>query len=184
MTFISILLAMIFLPPESIMPFIGYAYFSDYGFLLGTMTAGTVGSTLGSTMLYLLARSFNNDTTNTLIDKRGRWLGINKKSTKTAGKLFDRHAKTTVFAGRFIPGIRSAVSIPAGFQRMPIGSFITYTALGSGANIILLMIFGNIAGENYILAQTIAAYVLAIILLVFFLLTVFILLRRFARKRA
>ena len=44
---------------------------------------------------------------------------------------FDRRAVVAVLVGRCVPLIRSVVSIPAGFRRMPFGIFTLYTLIGS-----------------------------------------------------
>ena len=44
---------------------------------------------------------------------------------------FDRHGAQAVLFGRLAPLVRSLVSIPAGVQRMPLGRFVAYTAVGS-----------------------------------------------------
>ena len=48
-----------------------------------------------------------------------------------AEQWFDRHAVAAVLLGRCVPLIRSVVSVPAGFRRMPLVPFIVCTALGS-----------------------------------------------------
>jgi membrane protein DedA with SNARE-associated domain len=36
-----------------------------------------------------------------------------------------------VLVGRIIPGVRTLISLPAGFGRMPIGSFLLFSAIGT-----------------------------------------------------
>ena len=54
----------------------------------------------------------------------------------------------TIF-GRFIPLIRSIISIPAGINKMNISKFITYTLLGSVIWNLVLIILGHIVGKNW-----------------------------------
>jgi membrane protein DedA with SNARE-associated domain len=51
--------------------------------------------------------------------------------------------------GRVIPLIRSVISLPAGIERMPIGRFIVYTALGSAAWNTMLIGAGVALGEQW-----------------------------------
>jgi membrane protein DedA with SNARE-associated domain len=53
-----------------------------------------------------------------------------------------------------VPGIRSLISIPAGFVRMPLTPFLLYTALGTGVWAALLASAGRLLGERYTQVQT------------------------------
>jgi membrane protein DedA with SNARE-associated domain len=44
---------------------------------------------------------------------------------------FRRHGKAAVFLGRLMPGVRTFVSLPAGFSGMPVLPFLFYSALGT-----------------------------------------------------
>ncbi len=48
-----------------------------------------------------------------------------------AERWFDKRAVLAVLVGRCVPLIRSVVSIPAGFRRMPLATFVLYTVIGS-----------------------------------------------------
>ncbi len=48
-----------------------------------------------------------------------------------AERWFDRYSSRAVLVCRCIPLIRSLISIPAGFRRMPLGQFVVYTTIGS-----------------------------------------------------
>ena len=61
----------------------------------------------------------------------GKWLQMTTEDVERAERWFDRRAVLAVLVGRCIPLIRSIVSIPAGFRRMPFGIFTLYTLIGS-----------------------------------------------------
>jgi membrane protein DedA with SNARE-associated domain len=63
--------------------------------------------------------------------------------------LFQRHGKLTVFLARLVPGARSLISIPAGVNRMPFGSFIGLTLVGTFLWNILLAGAGYMLGRNW-----------------------------------
>jgi len=44
---------------------------------------------------------------------------------------FERRGKFAVLVGRLMPGIRTLVSLPAGFTRMPWPAFIAYSLTGT-----------------------------------------------------
>ena len=51
----------------------------------------------------------------------------------------------STFIGRFIPGIRQLISIPAGLARMNFGAFLLYTFLGAFVWNCILALLGYLA---------------------------------------
>jgi len=76
--------------------------------------------------------------------------------------------------GRCVPLIRSVVSVPAGFRRMPLVSFVVYTALGSAVWNTALIGAGAALGnqwenvEPYVAILQWAVIVVIVLLLVSF----------------
>ena len=66
-----------------------------------------------------------------------------------ADKWFDTKGNKTVFFCRFIPIVRSLISIPAGMSEMPMGKFLVYTTFGSLIWNTVLFVIGSIVGENW-----------------------------------
>lgn len=66
----------------------------------------------------------------------------------------ERHGRKAVFLCRLVLGIRSLISIPTGFVRMPLTPFLLYTALGTGVWAALLAYAGRLLGEHYAQVQT------------------------------
>ena len=62
---------------------------------------------------------------------------------------FDKHGRAGIFFGRFVPGIRSLISIPAGVYKMPALQFTALTAGGSLIWNALFVSFGYYLGENW-----------------------------------
>ena len=58
---------------------------------------------------------------------------VDVKDLERAEAWFTRHGQPAVFFGRFVPVVRSLVSLPAGIERMPRWRFVVLTAIGSGA---------------------------------------------------
>lgn len=138
----GIFLAMALFPAESVMPLAGLAAAAGHVSLPLAITVGSLGSLVGSTVIYLIARQVPARSINRVVRRHGRWLGLTTGHIDQAGRWFDRHGRTAVFLGRFVPGVRTAVSIPAGLRRMPVGSFMFYTGLGSLIDISLLACVG------------------------------------------
>ncbi|MDP1033919.1 VTT domain-containing protein, partial [Klebsiella pneumoniae] len=63
--------------------------------------------------------------------------------------FMDEHGYKAIFFGRFVPGIRSLISIPAGLYAMPIGMFTLLTAIGSGIWNTLFITLGYFMGSNW-----------------------------------
>jgi membrane protein DedA with SNARE-associated domain len=56
---------------------------------------------------------------------------LSEKDLDRAIGWFNDHGGRAVLIGRLAPVVRSLVSIPAGIERMNLGAFVLYTAIGS-----------------------------------------------------
>jgi membrane protein DedA with SNARE-associated domain len=68
---------------------------------------------------------------------------------------FERHDRSSVLIGRMVPGVRSLISLPAGFERMPVVPFTLLTALGSAVWNTGLVAGGYLLGDQW---QSIGRY--------------------------
>ena len=120
------------LPSEVILPFAGFsAAQGDLDPVL-TWAAATAGAVLGAYVLYAVGAVVGYDRVHRLAGRR--WFPLFSASDLVrAERFFDRHGSRVVLLGRFVPFVRSVVSVPAGAARMPLGRFTALTALGSGA---------------------------------------------------
>ena len=64
-------------------------------------------------------------------------------------RWFDTKGNKTVFFCRFIPVVRSLISIPAGMSEMAMGKFLLYTITGSLIWNTVLLFVGSKVGENW-----------------------------------
>ena len=118
------------IPSELVMPLGGYvAYIGGGGplALVQMILAGSLGSTLGATMIYYIALSGGRKA----ILRYGRRFFIDDRKLKVAESWFERHGAHAVFLCRMAPGLREIISIPAGLARMEIRRFLVYTFAGS-----------------------------------------------------
>ena len=108
--------------------------------------AATVGSVVGALILYWLGRRLGED-------RLKRWLDriplVDTEDLEKADRWFERHANVAVLFGRCVPVVRSLISIPAGANEMPLGRFVGFTALGSGAWNSLFVGAGFALGSNW-----------------------------------
>jgi membrane-associated protein len=65
-----------------------------------------------------------------LVDRPGRWAAGRRQLVERGEEFFARHGSTTVFFGRWLPGLRVVTSWLAGADRMPWRRFLVWNALG------------------------------------------------------
>lgn len=155
--FLLILLENLFppIPSEVILTFGGFMTISTSMNVFGVILVSTIGSLLGAIILYYLGKILNKERINRIIkSKYGKLLRIKSKDIEMADKWFDTKGRKTVFFCRFIPVVRSLISIPAGMSEMPLPQFTIYTFFGSLIWNTVLILIGAFAGDkkDYILS--------------------------------
>ncbi|MDP4133425.1 MAG: DedA family protein [Bacillota bacterium] len=137
------------IPSEVILTFGGFmTTVSNMNVWLVSLFA-TIGSVAGAIILYYIGRLVTPERLGWFIDKWGFILRIKKQDIKKAEGWFNKRGYLTVFFCRFIPIVRSLISIPAGMARMKIGKFLLFTTLGTAVWNIVLVSLGAFAGENW-----------------------------------
>ena len=150
--FLLILIENLFppIPSEVILTFGGFMTTCTALSVPGVIAASTAGSVLGAGFLYGAGRLIPEKLLRGLLEgKVGKSLHFETEDVDDAGSWFDRKGKSTVLFCRFIPIIRSLISIPAGMSRMAFVPFLVLTAAGSlGWNTILVSA-GAAAGASW-----------------------------------
>ena len=134
----------------------------------GVIAAATAGSSAGAVVLYAVGRVMNAQRLERLFDGHvGEFLRLKKSDVRQAEKWFLKHGNKAVFFCRFIPIVRSLISVPAGVARMNIAPFMAFTAIGALIWNAALVFLGKTAGEAWMkiaryfdIYSTIAAVVL------------------------
>ena len=138
------------IPSEVILLFGGFMTTYSKLNIVGMIVASTLGSLFGAIVLYHIGKIFNKDRLKKIISgKLGKILRLKVSDIDKADSWFDNKGNKTVFFCRFVPLIRSLISIPAGMSEMPILKFIIYTVVGSLIWNAVLIIVGSIVGENW-----------------------------------
>ena len=120
------------IPSEIILTFGGFMTTYTRMHIPGTVLSATVGSVGGALILYQAGRFLSPDRLDTLLSGRlGRILHLKKADIQKAADWFDSRGNYTVFFCRFIPIVRSLISIPAGMADMALGRFLWMTVAGS-----------------------------------------------------
>lgn len=136
-------------PSEAVMPAVGLAAARGEIAAAPAFAAAHGGTVLSSVVAYWLCRLIRQATTEKFIARYGKLFGVSPSNLERAGRWFSRHAHTTVFAGRFIPALRSASSIIAGLARMPFQMFLLVVLTGSALDNAILGWLGYTAGSNF-----------------------------------
>lgn len=138
------------IPSEVILTFGGFATTFTSMTFLGVVIVSTIGSVLGALALYFLGLYLNLEKVEKLFNSNiGKKLHLKVTDLNKAQKWFDKYGEKTVFFGRFIPIVRSLVSIPAGMAKMSLTSFMTLTIIGSTIWNVILIYLGRLTGKNW-----------------------------------
>ena len=117
--------------------------------VVGMMIAATVGSVVGALILYFVSAAIGPERLRGFVERFGKWFGVKSSDLVRAEEWFDRRSVAAVLVGRCVPLIRSIVSIPAGFRRMKLTSFVVLTAIGSAVWNIALIGAGAVLGDQW-----------------------------------
>lgn len=138
------------IPSEIILLFGGFMTTYTKLSIFGMIVASTLGSLFGAIILYYIGKIFNKDRLKKIISgKLGKILRLKVSDIDNADNWFDNKGNKTVFFCRFIPLVRSLISIPAGMSEMPMFKFLLYTLFGSLIWNTVLIIVGSVVGENW-----------------------------------
>ena len=137
------------IPSELILTFGGFMTTNSNITIIGVIFASTIGSLLGAIVLYYIGKILNKERLIKIVkSKYGKLLRIKPKDIESADKWFDTKGNKTVFFCRFVPVVRSLISIPAGMSEMPMLKFIIYTTMGSLIWNTILICIGAFAGDK------------------------------------
>lgn len=117
------------IPSEAVLPGAGFlAYEGRMNFALA-WAAATLGGLLGAWAWYAVGAAVGRDRTRALI---GAIPLMKHEDFDKSEEFFQRYGVMAVLLGRCVPLVRSFISLPAGVERMPLGTFTLYTVIGTG----------------------------------------------------
>jgi membrane protein DedA with SNARE-associated domain len=173
------------IPSEIILPLAGFLTGQGRFSFVMVMIATTLGSLLGALLLYGIGAAIGPRRVRWLVENYGRWALLTPDDLTRAESWFDRYGPIAVFTGRLVPIVRSLVSIPAGYRRMPLPHFVLLTATGSALWNGALVALGWIFGENWHVIERFVGWLQYIVIAVAALLVLrFVLVRLRARRTA
>ena len=139
------------IPSELIIPLAGFVAANGTLRLDMVIAAAAVGSLLGTWAWYELGHRIGEQRLRHWVANHGAWLTLSTTDVERAQVWFRRRGAMAVLIGRVIPGIRTFVSLPAGFARMPRGRFLLYSAIGTCVWTAALAYAGVALQANYAL---------------------------------
>ncbi len=138
------------IPSEVILAFGGFMTTYTSLHVIGVIISATIGSVVGAIILYFIGKLLNKERLISIVSgKVGKILRLKPKDIEKADKWFDERGNIAVFFCRFIPIVRSLISIPAGMSDMPIRSFLLFTTIGTLIWNTVLVVLGSKMGENW-----------------------------------
>ncbi|WP_238483764.1 DedA family protein [Anaerosporobacter faecicola] len=138
------------IPSEVVLTFSGFLTTYTQMTIWGAVLASTAGAVIGAIILYWLGRILNKERFMRIVEgKIGRILRLKKEDVEKADHWFGTKGNMVVFFGRFVPIIRSLISIPAGMSEMHFGRFLLLTTIGSGIWNTVLIFVGSVVGESW-----------------------------------
>lgn len=138
------------IPSEFILTFGGFMTTRTSMTVPGVIISSTIGSVAGAICLYYVGKLVSLSFLKKMLAGRtGTILRLRPRDIDRAVDWFQERGYMAVFFCRFIPVIRSLISIPAGVARMPLIPFLTYTLLGTVLWNTILIVLGAWAGDNW-----------------------------------
>ena len=175
------------IPSEVILLFSGFATSkTKLSFYLMIFFA-TLGSLIGGMILYSIGSFFNKDKIKKLLNSKwGKLLKLKDADIDRADDWFNKKGTMAVFICRFIPLIRSLISLPAGINKMNKLKFVLSTFLGAVIWNSGLILLGNKVGENWgdiaIVFEKYSFVILLIMISLFLIIVIYYCTRRILKK--
>lgn len=153
------------IPSEILVP-LATALVSQGNFsLVGVFIVSVVAQTLGGLAGYVIGRYAGEP----FLLKYGKYVLISHRDLARTHLAFEKYGRVLTLVGRCLPVIRGLIAYPAGIAEMQIGTFVTYTAIGSAVWTAFLMYLGYLLGGHLDLIETYGhqlSYVIMVLIVV------------------
>ncbi|HEX3947863.1 MAG TPA: DedA family protein [Acidimicrobiales bacterium] len=135
----------------------------DHLHLALVIVVATLGEVVGSTAGYVIGRFGGRP----LVDKVGKYILLTHRDLDRAEAWFARRGEPFVLFGRFIPLLRSFVSLAAGLGEMAWAKFLVFTVIGCAVWCAALSSIGYSLGSSWhhvLKGFSYAGYVVAVLI--------------------
>ncbi len=137
------------LPSEIIMPLAGWMLIEKAGlsiwYLLLAGFCGGVGNVIGSWIAYWVGAKGGLP----FLRRWGKFILITHDDLDRATLWFDKYGNMITLIARFLPAVRTFISLPAGIARMKLFKFSLFAFIGSFIWSLGLAYGGYILGQNW-----------------------------------
>jgi len=136
-------------PSEIIMPLAGWMLIANPGLspwlVVLAGVCGGIGNVIGSWIAYWVGARGGLP----LLRRYGKYILITNEDLDRANLWFAKYGSITTLAARFVPAVRTFISLPAGIARMKLSTFSLYAFIGSFFWSLGLAWGGYILGQNW-----------------------------------
>lgn len=136
-------------PSEIILTFAGFMTSQSELNIIIVCLLTILGAVLGALVLYSIGALIGEERLYKFIHKRGKYIGIKTQDLDKTIQWLDKYGHWAIFLGRFIPIVRTLISLPAGITKMNLSVFILLTAIGTGMWNIFLIMLGKMLGNHW-----------------------------------
>lgn len=137
------------IPSEIFLPFAGFQVAEGSMNLILVLLVTTLGGFAGTSLFYYLGKLLGDRRVRQLIRRFGRYVLLRESDYDEALTLFREHDSKVVFWARFIPGVRSLISLPAGVAGMSFRRFTVFTVAGTFLWNSALIVAGLFLGSRW-----------------------------------
>ena len=137
------------IPSEVILTFGGAMTAKTRMTVVGVVAVSTASSIIGAVILYGLGMLLGKERIEKIVERYGRILRVTKEDVEKADNWFHKYGLWTIFFCRFVPLIRSLISIPAGMARINFVTFLLLTTVGTLIWNVVLVSIGAIVGDSW-----------------------------------
>lgn len=138
------------IPSEAVIPFAGILVTQGKLNLILVVVSATLGSIIGAFFFYYLGSTLGSEKIRRWILRWGKYFFITEEDLERAETWFQKYDVWAVLICRIVPLVRSFISIPAGYVKMPFAQFMVLTAIGTTVWSSFLVSLGIIFGKTYI----------------------------------
>ncbi len=147
------------IPSEIIMPLWWYLAAIGKLNLIMVILVCSVGSTMGNIPYYFIGRFFDKKKIKLFVARYGRYFFTKPEYVDDLYDIFEKNDRKIVFFGRFLPGARALIGLPAGSVRMNFVQFLWYTFAWTLVWTVFLVFLGYWFGVQYdIVVQRLEEY--------------------------
>jgi len=169
------------IPSEVILTFGGFITTTSNLSIIGVVASATAGSVVGAIVLYIIGLQLDIARLERILDRWGHVFRLSIKDIHKAFAWFEKYGYWTVFFCRFVPVIRSLISVPAGMTNMNVGLFLLFTTIGTLIwNVVLVYLGASVGSSWEVIVEYMGIYskVIYIILMLLVIVLLFLFVKR------